>query len=205
MSILRSMIEGGLARAAAAAGVALLALAGCTTLEGTNALTDGATFEREVLRSTLQGIGVVPHEPGPSGTPTPRAPLVLPGSGAVPPPPQQAVAAALPADSDQVVLDASGLTAADLAFLRDGRVVDAGQVQGRPLTEAETRQLAARMAAYRRAQGQGERSIYLPPEAYFNRVGNQQMICLAPNGTLVPLTDPTCPPDVRAQVLAGQG
>jgi len=204
MSILRRMIEGRLARAAAVAGVALVSLSACTTLEGTNAFTDGATFEREVLRSTLQGIGVVPAEPGPTNTQTQRAPLVVPGSGAVPPPPQQAATAALPANSDQVVLDRSGLTDADLAFLRDGRVVDVNQVQGRPLTETEARQLAARMAAYRQAQGQGERSIYLPPEAYFNRVGGQQLICLASNGTLVPLNDPTCPPEVRAQLLAAQ-
>lgn len=191
-----------LSGAALAAGLALVTLAACTTIDGTNAFVDGATFEREVLRSTLQGIGIVEREET-DIDPSARAPLVLPGSGAVPPAPQQGNTAALPRNSDAVVIDASGLTDADLAVLRTGRVVDVNQIQGRALTETETRQLAARMAAYRRAQGIGQsRSIYLPPESYFSNVGGQSLICLARDGSLVALTDPSCPPEVRAQLAA---
>ena len=43
-------------------GSAVAALAACTTVEGTNAFKDGETFEREVLTSTAQGIGLLPRE-----------------------------------------------------------------------------------------------------------------------------------------------
>ncbi|WMT91418.1 hypothetical protein [Pelagibacterium sp. H642] len=184
------------------AAIATTALAACTTVEGTNAMVDPLTFEREVMRTTLQGVGVVPTEEKPmiSGE---RSPLVIPGSGATPPPPSQS-AAVIPEDSTSVTLDTSGLTTADLDALRGGRVVSSGATSGRPLTEAEARQLAARMASYRNAQGAGERSIYLPPESYFQTVGGQQTICQAPNGALVAPTDPSCPPDVRAALAAQQ-
>lgn len=173
-----------------------MTLSACTTVEGTNALVDPLTFEREVMRTTLQGVGLVPTEEKPmiSGE---RSPLVLPASGSTPPPPGQS-SAVIPQDSDSVVLDTAGLTTADLEALRAGRVISSGSTTGRPLTDAEARQLAARMAAYRNAQGMGQRSIYLPPESYFQTVGGQQLICQAANGTLVAVTDPSCPPDVRA-------
>lgn len=172
------------------------ALAACTTVEGTNAFTDPLTFEREVMRSTLQGVGVVPREEKAmvSGE---RSPLVLPASGATPPPPSQS-AAVIPQDSSSVTIDTTGLTTADLEALRTGRVLTSGATSGRPLTEAEARQLAARMAAYRNAQGVAERNIYLPPEQYFQTVAGQQTMCQAANGELVTLSDPRCPPDVRA-------
>jgi len=178
------------------AATAAIGLSACTTVEGTNALVDPLTFEREVMRTTLQGVGLVPAEEKPmiSGE---RSPLVVPASGSTPPPPGQS-AAVIPEDSDAVVIDSAGLTTADLEALRAGRVVSAGATSGRPLTDAETRQLAARMAAYRNAQGLVERNIYLPPESYFQTVGGQQLICQAANGTLVAVTDPSCPPDVRA-------
>ncbi|WP_404405994.1 hypothetical protein [Pelagibacterium halotolerans] len=178
----------------------LVALNACTTIEGTNAMTDPVTFEREVLRSTLQGVGLVPEE---DKTPVSveRAPLVVPAAGTTAPQPQQSTAT-IPEDRDEVVVDASGLTQADLQMLRQGRVVDVASTSGRPLTEAETRQLAARMAAYNRQQGIVERNIYLPPEDYFTRVGGEDLICLAPNGDLVSINDPACPPDVRAQLAA---
>ena len=178
------------------AAVAASVLAACTTVEGTNAFTDPLTFEREVMRSTLQGVGIVPREEKPmvSGE---RSPLVLPASGATPPPPSQSTAV-IPEDSSAVTLDASGLTTADLETLRTGRVLSSGATSGRPLTEAEARQLAARMAAYRNAQGLTERNIYLPPEQYFQTVAGQQTVCQAANGDLVSLSDPRCPPDVRA-------
>ena len=37
-------------------------LGACTTVEGTNALTDVGTFEREVATETLKGLGMVPQE-----------------------------------------------------------------------------------------------------------------------------------------------
>ena len=37
-------------------------LGACTTVEGTNALTDIATFEREVATETLQGLGMLERE-----------------------------------------------------------------------------------------------------------------------------------------------
>lgn len=181
----------------ALAGIgAALALSACTTIEGTNALTDPMTFEREVLRTTLAGVGVIDQD-----TKAPvvveRGPLVVPAAGTTPPPPSQSVAA-IPEDSDRVTIDAAGLTTADLEMLRQGRVIGSGSITGRPLTDAETRQLATRIAAYRRAQGAEERNIYLPPEEYFNRVGGESLICLASNGDLVSVQDPRCPPDVRA-------
>lgn len=175
---------------------AALALSACTTIEGTNALTDPFTFEREVLRTTLSGVGVIDKdikEP----VAIERSPLVVPASGTTPPPPSQSVAS-IPEDSNRVTIDPSGLTSADLEMLRSGRVIGSGTITGRPLTDAETRQLAARIAAYRRAQGGEERSIYLPPEQYFQQVGSQSLICLAANGDLVQVNDPRCPPDVRA-------
>lgn len=178
------------------AAIAAVTVSACTTVEGTNALVDPMTFEREVMRTTLQGVGMVPAEEKPmiSGE---RSPLVIPGSGATPPPPSQS-AAVIPADSSQVTINTAGLTTADLDALRGGRVVSSGATSGRPLTEAEARQLAARMQAYRNAQGGGQRSIYLPPESYFQTVGGQQMICQAANGALVAPSDPSCPADVRA-------
>lgn len=177
------------------AATAAVALSACTTVEGTNALTDPVTFEREVMRSTLQGVGLVPREEKPMVAGE-RSPLVIPRSGATPPPPTQS-AAVIPADSSAVTIDTSGLTTADLEALRTGRVLSSGTTSGRPLTEAETRQLAARMAAYRNATS-GQRSIYLPPESYFQTVGSQQLICQAADGSLVAPSDPNCPPDVRA-------
>jgi hypothetical protein len=166
------------------AAIAAVTVSACTTVEGTNALVDPMTFEREVMRTTLQGVG-----------------LVIPGSGATPPPPSQS-AAVIPADSSQVTINTAGLTTADLDALRGGRVISSGATSGRPLTEAEARQLAARMQAYRNAQGGGQRSIYLPPESYFQTVGGQQMICQAANGALVAPSDPSCPADVRAALAA---
>ncbi len=66
------------------------------------------------------------------------------------------------------------------------------------LTEEEQRRLTARMQAANIAQLQGNsRPLYLPPEEYFTTVGSQELVCLAPNGNLVSLRDPSCPPEVR--------
>ena len=43
--------------------VASLVLTACTTVEGTNALTDFGTFEREVMNTPARGVGLLPGEP----------------------------------------------------------------------------------------------------------------------------------------------
>ncbi len=180
--------------------LALVVLNGCTTIEGTNAFTDVATFEREVMTETIQGIGLIPRNEKPP-IETPRAPLVLPGHNQALPQPTETNLAALPKDSDTVQIDMSGISEADLKRLRNARVVDLRTLAGRPLTEAETRQLTAQMRADR-LKSNGSRPLYLPPDRYFTTINNVDMICLAPNGKLVPLDDPTCPPEIRAALLA---
>ncbi|VAW22709.1 hypothetical protein MNBD_ALPHA12-569 [hydrothermal vent metagenome] len=182
-------------------GVMMVVLAGCTTIEGTNAFSDIATFEREVMSETVKGIGLVPRDEKPP-IKTPRAPLVLPGHDQNNlPAPTTANLDALPKDSDTVQIDMSGISEADLKRLRNARVVDLRTFAGRPLTEAETRQLTAQMKADR-ITGTGVRPLYLPPDRYFTTINNVDMICLAPNGKLVPLDDPTCPPAIRAALLS---
>lgn len=190
------------ARKASMASLGLLlavALAACTTVEGTNALTDPGTFEREVMSSTARGFGLIPGE-APKEEPTQaRAPLVLPRNAENLPAPTTAVAVAqLPANSDAVRIDASGLSEADLARLRNAKVVDLRSMSGRPLTEAEARALTARMQAANMAVGvNGKRPLYLPPDEYFTRVGNADMVCRNPAGQIVSLSDPSCPEEIR--------
>lgn len=183
---------------AAVAAFALVATAGlgaCTTVEGTNAMTDPGTFEREVMTSTLQGLGAVPQE-----TKEPlvshRGPLVLPKTNASLPPPQTTVAEAkLPTDSNSVQVDLSQLSKADLERLRKARVVDLRTAAGRPLTEEETRQVTAR---FQGAQVKGKRSLIIPPDDYFTVVNGTELICLAEDGkTLVSLSDRRCPTAIR--------
>jgi len=181
-------------------GLMLVVLSGCTTIEGTNAFVDVATFEREVMSETIKGIGLIPREEKPA-IKTPRAPLVLPGHDQTLPAPTQTNLDALPKDSDSVQIDMSGISEADLQRLRNARVVDLRSLSGRPLTEAETRQLTAQMSAAR-LKSSGPRPLYLPPDRYFTTINNVDMVCLAPNGALVPLDDPTCPPEIRAALLA---
>ena len=185
----------------AALGIVLaLALSACTTVEGTNALTDVGTFEREVMVSTARGFGLLPGE-APKEEPTAaRAPLVLPASGqALPAPTQQAASAALPANSDTVRIDTTNLTEADIQRLRNAKVVDLRSLSGRPLTEAEARTLTARMQAANVAvSGSAERPLYLPPAEYFTRVGDAELVCSTPSGQLVSMKDPACPPAARA-------
>lgn len=76
----------GLFRLAFLSAGAALVLSACTTVEGTNAMVDPLTFEREVMRTTLQGVGLVPSEQK-EPLAGERAPLVVPGPGTVPPPP----------------------------------------------------------------------------------------------------------------------
>lgn len=174
-----------------------LGLSACTTVEGTNALTDPVTFEREVMTATAQGLGLVPRQ-AKEETNVRRAPLVLPKDTTALPLPTEAQTAALPVDSDTVQIDASNLSAEDLRRLRNARVVDARTLGGRPLTEAETRALTARMSAANMAQlTAGKRPLYLPPDEYFTTVAGKDTVCLATDGELVPLSDPKCPPEIR--------
>ena len=183
------------------AGIALLLAGGlgaCTTVEGTNAMTDFPTFEREVMTSTLQGLGAVPQETKPE-LGTRRGPLVMPKQTASLPPPVTATPSVLPRDSDTVEINTAGLTDEDLARLRHARVVDLRTLSGRPLTADETRQLTAR---FQGAQIQGKRSLIIPPDEYFTVVIGQDMVCMAEIGDLVPLNDKRCPPAIKRALAA---
>ncbi len=191
----------GLARVGVASlGIVLaIGLGACTTVEGTNAMTDIGTFEREVLKPTAAGVGLIPGAVEKEEPTTARAPLVLPASGqALPQPTTQVAAAQLPANSDTVQIDTSGLTEADLQRLRNAKVVDLRSLSGRPLTEAEAKMLTARMqAANMTVTANTSRPLYLPPDEYFTRVGDAELVCRTPNGELVSVNDQRCPEDVR--------
>lgn len=179
-----------------------LGLSACTTTEGTNALSDIGTFEREVLNETMMGMGMLERTEKAENAER-RGPLVLPKSTGSLPPPADATktASLLPEDSSRVQIDTSNLSDDDLKRLRNARVVDLRSTSGRPLTEVETKQLTARMTAAK-LKG-GPRPLYLPPDEYYTTVKGQDMVCLAKNGELVPITDPSCPPEVR-KALAGK-
>lgn len=183
-------------------GLLLMAgLAACTTAEGTNALTDPGTFEREVMMTTARGVGLVPGEAPKADLTQARAPLVLPRDASQLPAPTVAAADQLPVDSDAVQIDTAGLSQADITRLRNARVVDLTTVSGRPLTETETRQLTARMAAANvDVTGTSKRPLYMPPADYFTRVGNADLVCRSPNGAIVALNDPACPAEVRKAI-----
>lgn len=183
------------------AGLALvltLGLGACTTVEGTNALTDAGTFEREVMTSTAVGLGLVP-KPVQEESNKRRGPLVLPrDTNSLPPPQAGTQVAALPKDSNGVQIDTSNLTPDELKRLRNARVVDARSVSGRPLNADETKALTARMQrAHMDARAPGSRPLYLPPDEYFTTVGGNDLICLAPDGQLVSLNDRQCPEAIR--------
>lgn len=186
--------------------VLALALAACTTVEGTNALTDVGTFEREVMSSTARGVGLIPGEAPKEDLTKPRAPLVLPASGqALPAPSRQAAATQLPVNSDTVQIDTAGLSQADIQRLRNAKVVDLRSVSGRPLTDAEARALTARMQRANMAVTVNtDRPLYLPPEEYFTRVGSADMVCAVGNGEIVAINDPKCPESVRRAIRAAQ-
>ncbi|WP_046144401.1 hypothetical protein [Devosia soli] len=183
------------------AGLALaatLALGACTTVEGTNALTDVGTFEREVLNTTARGVGLIPGEAAKEEPTQARAPLVLPRDGSLPAPTTQVVSAQLPVNSNTVQVDTSKLSEADLARLRSAKVVDLRSLSGRPLTAEEARALTARMsAAGMQVTAATGRPLYLPPDEYFTRVGDANLICRTPAGEFVPLNDQRCPEQVR--------
>ncbi|UYN99495.1 MAG: hypothetical protein KIT02_16570 [Devosia sp.] len=180
--------------------LAVISLGACTTVEGTNAMTDFGTFEREVMNTTARGIGLIPGETPKEDLTSARAPLVLPKStNNLPAPTTQTAAAQLPADSNTVRIDTTNLSEADIARLRNARVVDLRSLSGRPLTEAEARQLTARMQNANMAvtTSNASRPLYLPPDEYFTRVGDAQLVCRAASGELVSLRDSRCPEEVR--------
>lgn len=174
-------------------------LSACTTTEGTNAFTDIATFEREVMTSTAQGVGLVPKEEKPDPT-NPRGPLVLPKAGsAMPAPTEDTTTAMLPVDSAAVKVDTTGLSDADLARAKRTKVVSLTTPDGRPLTQSELQALTARMKEFRISK---QRSIYTPPEQYFSVSANtQDLVCLAANGDLVSVNDAACPAEIRKALL----
>ena len=172
-----------------------LGVSACTTTEGTSAMTDFGTFEREVMTSTLQGLGMIEREEKEESN-TRRAPLALPKETAsLPAPASGTKTDLLPADSNNVQIDTAGLSEEDLKRLRNARVVDLRTLSGRPLTDVEARQLTARMTAAQLKSG--PRPLYLPPDEYFTVVGGKDMVCLAKNGDLVPLSDKSCPEEIR--------
>lgn len=177
-------------------------LAACTTTEGTNALSDIGTFEREVMNETLKGMGAMEREQKDENS-QPRGPLVLPKSASLPPPIDEktdSAVAQLPVDANNAQIDTRNLTEDDIKRLRNARVVDLRTLDGRPLTNEEARQLTARFKAAKLAPG--DRPLYLPPEEYFTTVKGQDMVCLAANGELVPLSDKSCPPEIRKALAA---
>lgn len=177
---------------------AALGLSACTTTEGTNAMTDFTTFEREVMTSSLQGLGVIDREKK-EETAQRRAPLVLPrDTAALPSPREEVEVASLPEDSDRVQIDTTGLTEDDLKRLRNARVVDLRTLSGRPLTDEETRQLTARMTAARLKST--SRPLYLPPEEYFTHVEGKDLVCMTKKGDLVPLRHPDCPYEIKEAI-----
>jgi hypothetical protein len=180
---------------AALALLLLPVLSACTTAEGTNALVDPSTFEREVMTSTLQGLDIVPQDQK-QATNQRRAPLVLPKNTAMLPTPTKENTAALPADSDNVQINTAGLTDADLQRLRNARVVDLRSLDGRPLTDTERKQLTARMSAANVTTA-GTRPLTLPPVQYFADYKGRDTICKTPDGNFVALNDPKCPQAIR--------
>lgn len=179
--------------------MAMLSVSACTTTEGTSAMTDFGTFEREVMTSTLEGVGIIDRKKK-EETNQRRAPLVLPKDASTLPPPRDEVqVAALPEDSDSVRIDTTGLTDEDLKRLRNARVVDLHTLSGRPLTEAETRQLTARMTAAR-LPGAASRPLYMPPEEYFTHVEGQELVCMTKKGDLVPVNHKDCPYEIKEAI-----
>jgi hypothetical protein len=128
---LSAVTRGGLL----AVGLVLgLGLSACTTVEGTNAMTDIATFEREVAIESMKGMGMMDREAKDENV-TPRGPLVMPKTAAALPAPKDPkvdkTAELLPKDSDQVQIDTTNISEEDLKRLRNARVVDLRTLDGR--------------------------------------------------------------------------
>jgi len=180
-------------------------LSACTTSEGTNALVDPGTFEREVMDTTLQGLDILPPPPAKDDKER-RGPLVMPKQVAdLPPPTKGTAAAALPVDSDNPQINTAGLTQADLQHLRNARVIDLQALDGRPLTDTERKQLAARLAVANTNAAPGTRALTLPPVSYFADYKGKDAVCKAADGTLVPFRDSRCPAKIRNVMVKDMG
>ena len=102
------------------------------------------------------------------------------------PPPTTSLASQLPANSDTVQIDTANLSQEDMRRLRNARVVDLRSLSGRPLTEEEARALTARMQAGNMAVSTNtKRPLYLPPDEYFTRVGDADLVCMNTSNQLV--------------------
>lgn len=179
-------------------------LSACTTIEGTNALTDVGTFEREVGQETLKGLGMIPRE-NKAPIKTPRGFLALPKDGAaIPPPTQETDLAMIPTDRDKAKIDTTGLSAEDLQRIRSIVVFDGLAQSGRKLTDAEIAQVTKNVQAGRLRISRSSPPLWVPDQSYFTTsVNGQEAVCLAKNGDLVSLNDPACPPEVKAQMQKG--
>lgn len=177
------------------------ALSACTTIEGTNAVADIGTFEREVGQETLKGLGMIPRETK-EPIKTPRGLLALPKSGAPVGAPTEAVdVGVLPEDSDTPKIDMAGLTQADVERIRKIVVFDGRADSGRKLTEAEIAQVTKKISSGNLRLISNSGPLWVPDESYFTMsVNGQDAVCLAPNGDLVPIDDPKCPAAIRAQL-----
>lgn len=189
-----------------AGAFALLAasLSACTTIEGTNALVDAGTFEREVGKETLKGLGMIPSETK-APIKTPRSLLALPKKGvAVQAPTEDMETAMIPTDSDKAKIDTSGLSDEQLRRIRSIIVFDGLAQSGRQLTDAEIAQVTKNVEAGRLRIDRGDPPLWVPDQSYFESgLGPQDAVCLAKNGDLVSLDDPACPPEIRAQLSKG--
>lgn len=186
-----------------AGAFALLAvsLSACTTVEGTNALVDVGTFEREVGQETLKGLGVIPQETK-APIKTPRSLLALPKAGvAVAPPSKDMETAMIPTDSNQAKIDTTGLTEEQIKRIRSIVVFDGLAQSGRKLTDAEIAQVTKNIQAGRLRIERGATPLWVPDQSYFTTsVNGQDAVCLAANGDLVSLNDPLCPPAIKKQL-----
>jgi hypothetical protein len=180
------------------------ALGACTTIEGTNALSDFGTFEREVGQETLKGLGVIPQETK-APIKTPRGKLALPKEGVeVAPPSEETETAMIPTDQDKAKIDTAGLSDEDIKRIRSIVVFDGMASSGRKLTDAEIAQITQNVQAGRLRIQQGEAPLWVPDQSYFTtQVGGQEAVCLAANGDLVSINDPACPPEIRKQLQKG--
>lgn len=188
----------GLRIACAAVSVSILALsAACTTVEGGNAFVDTETFSREVIDSTVIGLGLKErvYKEVPKNQ---NAPLVLPQAGTVSAPGEGRIAE-LPEDSDGVVIDPNKVSPEMVRRIRKARVVDSINVTtGRPLTPQEIKLISERIGAARlKFQKNRQFSLFEPPSGYFTSRGGSDLVCLAPDGDLVLLDDVKCPPEIR--------
>ena len=164
---IRAVTRAGLLTAGLLLG---LGLSACTTTEGTNALSDIGTFEREVLTETMKGMGVHGAR-GEGGAPSaaarwfcPRPARCLRRTEASR---RRAAAQDFDQRSDRHLQPLGGRPAAPAQ--RPGR--RPAHPLGPPLTDVEAKQLTARMTAAK--LNGGPRPLYLPPEEYFTTVKGQ--------------------------------